>query len=53
MPDKDGWKKIVAAMQRREMGGTPVPGPVLSEEQDTARRLAELRAKYVIIGDKA
>lgn len=45
MPDKDGWKKIVAAMERRTVGDTPEP--VLTEEQETARRLADLRSKYV------
>jgi hypothetical protein len=52
MPDKDGWKKIAAAMERRQQGEHPEPEPDLTEAELTRRRLLALRAKYVVIGDK-
>lgn len=50
MPDKDGWKKVAAAMARREAGETMelvIEEPVFVGPEETARRMAELRRKYV------
>lgn len=54
MPN-DGWKLVVAAMRRRQQAelGVPDEAPAPTEEELTAKRLADLRAKYVTITDKA